>query len=165
MLFGLYSVNGRVLHFTIYKKGNYYGPLTYERHPSIESLIANCSRTGFMTRENIPVKLTNRLIPDKWAITIIILYWCMCARARARVCVCVCVCLCVCVWCVCLCVYACVCVSVCVCLRVCVCVCVCVCARVCVHVCGYMHVCICVSNMYMFHGACVWCRYLQRHSC
>ena len=62
---GLYRVNGRVCHFAIYKKGNYYGFLTDERFPSIESAIAYYSRTGFQTGENIPVKLTNQLIPDK----------------------------------------------------------------------------------------------------
>ena len=62
---GLYSVNGRVRHFAIYKKGNYYGPLTNEQFLSIESLVVNCSRQGFLTEENIPVKLTNQLIPDK----------------------------------------------------------------------------------------------------
>ena len=66
MFIGLYSVNGRVLHFSIYKKGNYYGPLTNERFPSIESLIADCSIAGFVTEANVPaVKLTSQLIPDK----------------------------------------------------------------------------------------------------
>ena len=60
-----YSVNGRVLHFPIYKKGNYYGPLDNERFPSIESAIAHYSKTGFLTEENILVKLKNQLIPDK----------------------------------------------------------------------------------------------------
>ena len=62
---GLYSANGKVLHFAIYKKGNYYGPLTDERYPSVESMIADYSRTGFKTKENISVNLTNQLIPDK----------------------------------------------------------------------------------------------------
>ena len=61
----IYSVNGRVEHFAIYKKGNYYGPLTNEVFPSIESLIAHSSITGFVTKAYIPVKLTNQLIPDK----------------------------------------------------------------------------------------------------
>ena len=65
MFIGLYSVNGRVRHFPIYKKGNYYGLLTDERFLSIESVIAHYSRIGFVTEENIPVKLTNQLIPDK----------------------------------------------------------------------------------------------------
>ena len=61
----LYSVDGRVIHLAIYKKGNYCGPLTNERFPSIDSVIAHYSRTGFITEENIPVKLTIQLIPDK----------------------------------------------------------------------------------------------------
>ena len=65
MIIGLYSVNGRVVHFAIYKKGKYYGPLTNERLPSIESVIAYYSRTGFLTEASIQVELTNQLIPDK----------------------------------------------------------------------------------------------------
>ena len=78
----LYSANGRLLQFSIYKKGNYYGPLTDERYPSVESMIAVYSRTEFVTEDNITVKLTNQLIPDKWATTTVI------------VCVCVCTCMC-----------------------------------------------------------------------
>ena len=62
---GLYSFNGRVDQFGIYKKGNYYGSLTNERFTSIESVIAHYSRTGLPTEENILVELTNQLIPDK----------------------------------------------------------------------------------------------------
>ena len=62
---GLYSVNGRVLHFSIYKKGNSFGFFTDVRFPSIESMIAYYSRTGFKTADKIPVKLKNQLIPDK----------------------------------------------------------------------------------------------------
>ena len=65
MFIGLYRVNGRVHHFTIYKKGNYYELCTNEKFTSIESVIAHYSRTGFLTEENIPVILTNQLIPDK----------------------------------------------------------------------------------------------------
>ena len=65
LFIGLYSVNGRVRHFIIYKKGNYYGPLNNERFPSIESVIAHYSRTGFKTADKILVKLTYPLIPDK----------------------------------------------------------------------------------------------------
>ena len=65
MFIGLYSVNGRVRHFGIHKKGNYYGFLTEEEFPSIESAIANYSIAGFLTGENILVQLTNQLIPDK----------------------------------------------------------------------------------------------------
>ena len=80
----LYSVNGRVNHFPIYKKGNYYD----EQFPSIESAISHYSRTGFLSEDNINVKLTNQLIPDKWAISSVVVCVCVCAR----VCVCVCVC-------------------------------------------------------------------------
>ena len=65
MFNGLYSVNGRILHFPIYKKGIYYELVTDERFLSIESIIAHYSRTEFVTREMIPVKLTNQIIPDK----------------------------------------------------------------------------------------------------
>ena len=62
---GLYSVNGRFHHFAIYKKGNYYGFLTDERFPSIESMVAHYSRTGFSTTDNISVRLISQHIPDK----------------------------------------------------------------------------------------------------
>ena len=62
---GLYSVNGRVLNFPIYKIGHLYELVTYQRFPSIESLMAHYSKTGFLTRDLFPVKLTNQLIPDK----------------------------------------------------------------------------------------------------
>ena len=65
LFIGLYSVNGRVRHFIIYKKGNYYGSLADERYSSIESLIAHHSRAGLPTEENRLIKLTNQLIPDK----------------------------------------------------------------------------------------------------
>ena len=65
MFIGICSVNGRVLHFPIYKKGNYYGLLADKQFLSIESVIAHYSRTGFVTGKKIPVALTNRLIPDK----------------------------------------------------------------------------------------------------
>ena len=67
MFIGLYSVNGKVCHFAIYKTGtgNYYGPRTDEQFPSIESVVAYYSRAGFQTGEKIPVELTNQLIPDK----------------------------------------------------------------------------------------------------
>ena len=62
---GLYSVNGKVIHSAIYKRGNYYELVADERFLSIESMIAYYSRTRLMTEGNIPVKLTNQLIPDK----------------------------------------------------------------------------------------------------
>ena len=65
MIIGLHSVNGRVVHFAIYKKGKYYGPLTNERFLSIESVKAYYLRTKFLTEASIPVELTNQLIPDK----------------------------------------------------------------------------------------------------
>ena len=68
-LFWSYSINGRVSHLPIFKKGNYYGPLSNVRYSSIESLIAYHSRTGILTRGNL-MKLTNQFIPDKWAVCI-----------------------------------------------------------------------------------------------
>ena len=65
MFIGLYSVNGRVQRFGIYKNGNYYELLADEQFLSIESVIAYYSRKGFFMEEKIPVKLTNQLIPDK----------------------------------------------------------------------------------------------------
>ena len=65
MFFGLFRVNGKVHHFGICKKGNYYELVADEGFPSIESLIAFYSRTGFLTEEKITVKLTSQLIPDK----------------------------------------------------------------------------------------------------
>ena len=62
---GLYSVNGRVLHIAIYKMGNCYELVADERFLSIESVIEFYSRTGLVTKQNIPIKLTNRLIPEK----------------------------------------------------------------------------------------------------
>ena len=64
MFIGLCSVNGRVHHFAIYKKGNYYEFLTDEQFPSIESMIAYYSKTGFTTKKKMPVKLAHQLIPD-----------------------------------------------------------------------------------------------------
>ena len=62
----LYSVNGRVEHVGIYKRGHYYGPLNNEKYTSVEHCIADLSRTGFTMRKGTTsVTLTNRLFPDK----------------------------------------------------------------------------------------------------
>ena len=61
----LYSVNGRVEHAPIYKRGHYYGSLNNEIFTSIEHLVAFLS-TGFTMNERTTlVTLTNRLFPDK----------------------------------------------------------------------------------------------------
>ena len=62
----LYSVNGRVEHAPIYKRGHYYGPLNNEGHSSVEVFVADLSRKGFTTNKGTTsVALTNRLFPDK----------------------------------------------------------------------------------------------------
>ena len=43
----LYSVNGRVEHVPIYKRGHYYGSLNNEKYTSVEHCVADLSRTGF----------------------------------------------------------------------------------------------------------------------
>ena len=62
----LYSVNGRVRHVPIYKRGHYYGSLNNEKYTSVEHCVAEISRTGFAADEGTTsVTLTNRLFPDK----------------------------------------------------------------------------------------------------
>ena len=62
----LYSVNGRVEHVTIYKRGHYYGFLDEEQFTSIELFVAALSRMGFtLDKGTTSVTLTNRLFPDK----------------------------------------------------------------------------------------------------
>ena len=62
----LYSVNGRVEHLAIYKRGHYYGPLNNEKFTSVEHFVAVLSRTGFtVAKGTTSVTLTNRLFPDK----------------------------------------------------------------------------------------------------
>ena len=62
----LYSVNGRVAHVSIYKRGQYYGSLNNEKYTSVEHCVADFSRTGFTINEGATlVTLTNRLFPDK----------------------------------------------------------------------------------------------------
>ena len=62
----LYSVNGRVEHVSIYKRGHYYGSLNNENYTSVEHFVAVLSRTGFSLDEGATsVTLTNRLFPDK----------------------------------------------------------------------------------------------------
>ena len=62
----LYSVNGRVEHVAIYKRGQYYGFLDYEKYTSVEHCVAVLSRTGFtLTKGTTSVTLTNQLFPDK----------------------------------------------------------------------------------------------------
>ena len=62
----LYSVNGRVEHVPIYKRGHYYGVLNNENCTSVEQKVADLSRVGFTMYEGTTsVTLTNRLFPDK----------------------------------------------------------------------------------------------------
>ena len=62
----LYSVNGRVEHASIYKRGHYYGSLNNEEYTSVEHCVADFSRTGFtLNNGTTPVTLTNQLFPDK----------------------------------------------------------------------------------------------------
>ena len=62
----LYSVNGRVRHVSIYKRGHYYGFLNDEDCTSVEHCVADLSRTGFnIDKGTTSVTLTNRLFPDK----------------------------------------------------------------------------------------------------
>ena len=62
----LYSVNGRVEHVSIYKRGHYYGFLNDEEYTSVEHCVADLSRTGFaIALGTTSVTLTNRLFPDK----------------------------------------------------------------------------------------------------
>ena len=62
----LYSVNGRVEHVAIYKRGHYYGSLNNENYTSVEHFVAVLSRTGFAINKGATsVTLTNRLFPDK----------------------------------------------------------------------------------------------------
>ena len=62
----LYSVNGRVEHVLIYKRGHYYGFLDNEDYTSVEKCVADLSRRGFTMDEGATsVTLTNQLFPDK----------------------------------------------------------------------------------------------------
>ena len=62
----LYSVNGRVEHISIYKRGHYYGSLNNEKYTSVDHLVAVISRTGFtMNERTTSVTLTYQLFPDK----------------------------------------------------------------------------------------------------
>ena len=62
----LYSVNGRVKHVSIYKRGHLYGFLNHENYTSVDHFVAVLSRTGFgLDLGTTPVTLTNRLFPDK----------------------------------------------------------------------------------------------------
>ena len=62
----LYSVNGRVVHGSIYKRGHHYGSLNIEEFTSVEHFVAFLSRAGFaLNLGTTPVTLTNRLFPDK----------------------------------------------------------------------------------------------------
>ena len=61
----LYSVNGRVCHVPIYKKGHYYGPLNDEKYTTVQHIIAVLV-TGFkIDKGTTSVTLTNQLFPDK----------------------------------------------------------------------------------------------------
>ena len=62
----VHSVNGRVVHVPIYKRGHYYGSLNNENYTSVEHCVAVLSRTGFTIDERTTlVTLTNPLFPDK----------------------------------------------------------------------------------------------------
>ena len=62
----IYSVDGRVEHLSIYKRGHYYGFLDNEDRTSVEIFVADLSRTGFtMDKGTTLVTLTNQLFPDK----------------------------------------------------------------------------------------------------
>ena len=62
----LYSVNRRVEHVTVYKRGHYYGSLNNEVFTSVEHFVAVLSRKGFTPdKGTTSVTLTNRLFPDK----------------------------------------------------------------------------------------------------
>ena len=62
----LYSVNRRVEHVAIYKRGHYYGFLDNENCISVDQKVADLSRRGFTLYEGTTlVTLTNQLIPDK----------------------------------------------------------------------------------------------------
>ena len=67
LAFIVYSVNWKVRHLPIYKRGHYYGFLNDDdNYTSVEHRVANLSRTGFTLHEGAPlVTLTNRLFPDK----------------------------------------------------------------------------------------------------
>ena len=61
----LYSVNGRVEHVPIYKRGHYYGPHNNEQYTSVEHCVADLSRKGFTVGKGTTlVTLTNQLFPD-----------------------------------------------------------------------------------------------------
>ena len=62
----LYSVNGKVRHVPVYKRGHYYGRLNNEKFTSVEHYVAVRSRTGILIDERATsVTLTNRLFSDK----------------------------------------------------------------------------------------------------
>ena len=62
----LYSVNGRVEHIPIFKRGHYYGFLNNEGCTSVENFVAVLSRKVVTVNEGATsVTLTNRLFPDK----------------------------------------------------------------------------------------------------
>ena len=62
----LCSVKGKmILHFCIYKEGEFYVTLNNEKFSSIKHMIGYYSRVGFRTGEGIHVKLTDQLIPDE----------------------------------------------------------------------------------------------------
>ena len=60
------SVNGRIEHVAIYKRGHYYGFLNNEVFTSVDKFVTELSRRGLsMNEAGISVALTNRLFPDK----------------------------------------------------------------------------------------------------
>ena len=62
----LYSINGRVEHIPIYKRGHYYGLLNNEVFTSVEYFVAVLSRAVFTPDQGATlVTLTNRLFLDK----------------------------------------------------------------------------------------------------
>ena len=65
-VYSLYSVNGRVGHVAIYKRGHYYGFLNNEKYTSVKHFVAVVSKTEFTIDEGTTlVTLTNQLLPDK----------------------------------------------------------------------------------------------------
>ena len=66
LVFIVCSVNGRIEHVLIYKRGHFYGFLDNEVFTSVDKFVAELSRRGLSIDEaGTPVALTNRLFPDK----------------------------------------------------------------------------------------------------
>lgn len=70
-----YSINGKIFHLPIYKKGELYGPLNREVCDSIEHTILLFRMMGIDVADT-HVQLTNQPFPDKWIITTVMLFMC-----------------------------------------------------------------------------------------